>query len=405
MLKHRFFLDIYKQLSGLRIVLISILMLIGAGVLYYFNQLGQALEDREKKYAALYAESIRFFIEEGLDSSCDYTFVSDVITANETIPAILVYEGEAIKFINIPELSDSTYTLNPEEQKVFLAEKLAEMKAEHEPIEISLRLGLEEVEEGQTAHLYYSSSSILKELKFFPYILLATFLIFGSLAFIAYSSSRKAEQNRVWVGLAKETAHQLGTPISGLLGWIGVLREQDNFDQSIGDEMEKDVARLETITTRFSNIGSIPIMKEENLGQVVEETIGYLERRISTKINWFINNTLPAENLTKINRHLFEWVIENLCKNAVDAMAGVGELHISISEISGNKVSIEIRDTGKGITKQNQRRVFIPGFSTKKRGWGLGLTLAKRIIETYHKGRLFIKSSEMDKGTTFKIKL
>ena len=243
------------------------------------------------------------------------------------------------------------------------------MKSEHEPIAINLRLGIDDIEEGQVAYLYYSNSSTLKELKFLPYILLATFLIFGSLAFIAYSSSRKAEQNRVWVGLAKETAHQLGTPISGLLGWIGVLREQENFDQNIGDEMEKDVERLETITTRFSNIGSIPTMKEENLGQVVVETIVYLQRRISTKIKWQINNTLPTENLTMINRHLFEWVIENLCKNAVDAMAGIGELHISVSETAGKKVSIEIRDTGKGISKQNQRKIFRPGFSTKKRGW------------------------------------
>ena len=405
MTNNRFFFNMFEQLSGLRIVLITVLMLIGAGVLYYFNQLGQALEDREKKYAALYAESLRFFIEEGLDSSCDYTFVSDVIKANETIPAILVYEDEAIKFINIPELTDSSIALKPEKLKELLDEKLKEMKSEHEPIAINLRLGIDDIEEGQVAYLYYSNSSTLKELKFFPYILLATFLIFGSLAFIAYSSSRKAEQNRVWVGLAKETAHQLGTPISGLLGWIGVLREQENFDQNIGDEMEKDVERLETITTRFSNIGSIPTMKEENLGQVVVETIVYLQRRISTKIKWQINNTLPTENLTMINRHLFEWVIENLCKNAVDAMAGIGELHISVSETAGKKVSIEIRDTGKGISKQNQRKIFRPGFSTKKRGWGLGLTLAKRIIETYHKGHLFIKATELNKGTTFQITL
>jgi nitrogen-specific signal transduction histidine kinase len=395
MAKSRFFFNMYEQLSGWRIVLITVLMLIGAGVLYYFNQLGQALEDREQKYASLYAESVRFFIEQGIDSSCDYTFVSDVIDANETIPTILVLKGEAINSRNIPELEDSTLNQDAEKTKILLDEKVKEMESEHEPISIDLG--------GETAYLYYSSSLTLKELKFFPYILLATFLIFGSLAFIAYSSSRRAEQNRVWVGLAKETAHQLGTPISGLLGWIGLLREDPGFDQSIGIEMEKDVLRLETITTRFSNIGSMPTMKEENIGQVVVETIGYLEKRISTKINWFVTNNLPSENLTKINRHLFEWVIENLCKNAVDSMSGVGELHITVDEVSGGKVSVVVRDTGKGITKQNQRRIFRPGFSTKKRGWGLGLTLAKRIIETYHKGRLFIKSTEIDKGTTFQI--
>lgn len=396
MANNRFFFNMYEQLSGWRAVVITLLLVIGAGVLYYFNQLGKALQDRETKYATLYAESLRFFIEQGIDSSCDYTFVSDVIEANETIPTILVLKGEAMDFRNIPELADSTLQLLPEEKKAILDQKIVEMGKEHEPIEIDI-LGDEK------AYLYYSSSLTLKELKFFPYILLATFLIFGSLAFIAYSASRRAEQNRVWVGLAKETAHQLGTPISGLLGWIGVLRDDDNFDQTIGDEMEKDVHRLETITTRFSNIGSVPSMKKENLGQLVEETVRYLERRISTKINWNIQNTLPAKNLTNVNRHLFEWVIENLCKNAVDAMAGRGELHIAVSEISGGKVGIDITDTGKGISKANQRKIFRPGFSTKKRGWGLGLTLAKRIIETYHGGKLFIKESEVNKGTTFRI--
>ncbi len=396
MTKNRFFFNMSDQLSGWRLVIISVLMLVGAGVLYYFNQLGQALEDREKKYAALYAESVRFFIEQGLDSPCDYTFVSEVIAANESIPAILVSDGEVINIVNVPELIDSTKHFSPKERKAFEDEMILEMAAEHEPIEIDLL-------DGQRGYLYYSSSTTLKELKFFPYILLATFLVFGTLAFIAYSSSRKAEENRVWVGLAKETAHQLGTPISGLLGWIGVLRDSDGFDQTIGDEMEKDVYRLETITTRFSNIGSVPTKKEENVGLVVEETTTYLRRRISTKIDWHVTNSLPAEVLTKINRHLFEWVIENLCKNAVDTMAGVGELHVTIYQKPNGKVQIDIRDTGKGISNANQRKIFRPGFSTKKRGWGLGLTLAKRIIETYHGGKLFIKQSELEKGTTFGI--
>ncbi len=387
----------YEQLSGLRLFSIALLLLIGGGVLFYFNQLGKALEDREKKYASLYAESVRFFIEQGLDSPCDYTFVSDVIAANETIPTILVSDGEAVDNRNIPELTDSTINSDIEKTKTILDKKIIEMAAEHDPIAIDLG--------GKTAYLYYSSSLTLKELRFFPYILLGAFLIFGTLAFIAYSSSRKAEENRVWVGLAKETAHQLGTPISGLLGWIEVLRSSDGFDQSIGDEMEKDVYRLETITTRFSNIGSVPTMKVENLGKVVEETLFYLKLRISTKVTWFITNNLPDESTSNINRHLIEWVIENLCKNAVDAMVGVGELHVSIDKLGDDRVTIDVRDTGKGITKNNQRKIFRPGFSTKKRGWGLGLTLAKRIIETYHNGKLYIHKSEKDKGTTFRITL
>ncbi len=395
MASNRVFFNIYNELSGWRIVVISLLLIIGAGVLYYFNLLGKALEDREKKYATLYAESIRFFLEKSLESDCDYTFVQELLEANETIPTILVINGEPNISENIPEIADSTNAMTAEEKKDFLYLKIAEMSDEHPPIEVDMG--------AEKAYVYYSNSITLKQLRFFPFIILGTFFIFGLLAFIAYSSSRRAEQNRVWVGLAKETAHQLGTPISGLLGWIEVLRADENFDQGIGDEMEKDVYRLETITTRFSNIGSVPAMKEENIAEVLEQTTNYLHRRISTKIKWHFNNQLSHEKMVKINRHLFEWVIENLCKNAVDAMEGVGELFVSISENSKGKTIIDIKDTGKGIPKSNFRKVFNAGYSTKKRGWGLGLTLAKRIIETYHKGRLYVYDSQPGVGTTFRI--
>ncbi len=203
--------------------------------------------------------------------------------------------------------------------------------------------------------------------------------------------------------MAKETAHQLGTPISGLMGWIEVLKSYPSFDHSIGDEMLKDIERLETITSRFSNIGSVPSMKEENIGELVENTVEYLKKRISTKINWTIENKLTEPFHAEINRNLIEWVIENICKNAVDAMAGVGELKISIDKFTGKKIKIDIADTGKGMTMNVQRNIFNAGYSTKKRGWGLGLTLAKRIIETYHHGRLYVSKSEVGKGTTFRI--
>lgn len=369
----------------------------GAGVLYYFNELGKALEEREKKYATLYAESIRFFIEKSLDSDCDYTFVQEILEANESIPTILVTNGEPVSHQNIPELSDTTKTYNPEQKNQLLFLKIAEMTEEHPPIEIDLIKG--------KAYVYYSNSLTVKRLRYFPYILIVTFLIFGGLAFIAYSSSRKAEQNRVWVGLAKETAHQLGTPISGLMAWIEVLRINPDFDESIAKEMEKDVKRLETITTRFSNIGSVPSMKDENISEIVEQTIEYLKIRISTKIKWQFSNNLKEDVLVNINKHLFEWVIENLCKNAVDAMAGVGSLSIEINKVNSSQLEINVIDTGKGINKTNQRKIFRPGFSTKKRGWGLGLTLAKRIIENYHGGKLFVKESQINQGSTFTILL
>ena len=397
------FFDIYKGLTFTRLVAISILFLIGAGILYYFNRLGKVLDQREKRYAALYAEAIRFTIEQDIEDDCDYTFVSEVVDANESIPTILVTNGIPTYYRNIPELEDSAKTASLSEKNLndILYLKIAEMKEEHEPIEILMGGG----PSTQRAYLYYSSSLTLKELRFFPYILIGTFLVLGSLAYIAYNSSRIAEQNRVWVGLAKETAHQLGTPISALLGWIEVLRTYDNFDGEIGKEMEKDILRLETITNRFSNIGSVPVMKPENIGELVIHAAGYLEKRISTKVHWEVKNHLPRPVLIPINKNLFEWVIENLCKNAVDAMSAEGVLSIDILPLANGNTAIDISDTGKGLSRSQMSKVFKPGYTTKKRGWGLGLTLAKRIIETYHKGRLSIKNSKPGVGTTFRIQI
>jgi nitrogen-specific signal transduction histidine kinase len=397
MAKRQVFINIYEQLSGWRFVAIFILLLIGAGVLYYFNQLGVQLEQREKKYATLYAESIKFFVEKSTNSDCDYGFVKEMIDANETVPMIVVMNGVPSDLsLNIPELEDKTRQWTQKEKEDFKYSKVAEMEAEHPPVEMDLGTG-------QKGQVYYSNSIIVKQLRYFPYILIFTFCIFGSLAFIAYNSTRTAEQNRVWVGLAKETAHQLGTPISGLMAWVEVLRLNPDFDESIAKEMEKDISRLETITTRFSNIGSVPQMHKENIANLIEQTLKYLERRISTKVKVHFSNQLGEKQEVELNKHLFEWVIENLCKNAVDAMAGIGEIFVTISEINHHKIAIDIRDTGKGIHKMQVRKIFKAGFSTKKRGWGLGLTLARRIIENYHQGKLFVKETELGKGTTFRI--
>ncbi len=391
------FANIYEQITGWRFLAIAILLAVGVGVLYYFNQLAQQVEDRERKYANLYASGIRFTIEQQTNSTCDYTYVYEVLEANETIPTILVNNGKPLRDINIIEFSDTTHKWSAKEKEVILYSKIAEMSNEHPPIEF--KIGNDKVS------LYYSNSLVAKQLRYFPFILLGTFLIFGSLAFIAYNSSRKAEQNMVWVGLAKETAHQLGTPISALMAWVEVLRSNPDFDASIGDEMEKDVLRLETITTRFSNIGSIPQMSEEKVADLVQQTLKYLERRISTKVKVHFESQLTDNQRVMLNKNLFEWVIENLCKNAVDAMGGIGQLFVKLTPIGKNNIAIDITDTGKGILKSNIRKIFRPGFSTKKRGWGLGLTLAKRIIENYHDGKLFVKETQIDKGTTFRIVL
>ena len=395
MQQKQIFFDIYKNISTRRIIIMSVLFLFVIGVLFYFNQISKALEEREKAYVDLFAKASGFLIEQqGVD--CDYTFISEVIQANTTVPVIGLTDEEIVMHRNIPELSDTSRIWSDEERVTFLKNKLEEMKAQNEPLQILSQ-------NNHHGFVYYANSTTLKRLRFFPYIILGTLFLFGGLAYISYSSSRKAEQNRVWVGLAKETAHQLGTPISGLMGWIEVLKTYPDFDQSIGEEMMKDITRLETITARFSNIGSVPTMKSEDIGELVETTAEYLKKRISTKIKWEITNNLTEPYISDVNKHLIEWVIENICKNAVDAMAGVGELKISIDKFTGKKIKIDIADTGKGMTMNVQRNIFNAGFSTKKRGWGLGLTLAKRIIETYHHGRLYVSKSEVGKGTTFRI--
>nr|MCU0326093.1 HAMP domain-containing histidine kinase [Spirosomataceae bacterium] len=230
------------------------------------------------------------------------------------------------------------------------------MGQEHPPIEFKIG--------NDTGYVYYSNSLIVRQLKYFPFILLGTFLVLGGLAFLAYSSSRLAEQNRVWVGLAKETAHQLGTPITGLTGWVELLKSDPNFDGSMAVEMQKDIDRLTTITTRFSSIGSIPQMAPENLGDLLRQSLNYLQRRISTKVKIHYSSQLADGEEVEINKHLFEWVIENLCKNAVDAMSGVGDIWVNLSRIGQNRIAIDIADNGKGISKSQQRKIFQPGFST-----------------------------------------
>lgn len=393
MKQKRIFLDIYKNFSTRRLIVLSVLSVFVIGVLFYFNQISKALEEREKSYVDLYAKAMAFLIENGED--CDYTFIAEVIQANTTVPVILTKDGDLIRYLNIPELEDPKRSWTDEDKVKFLEKMMEEMKAQNEPIPFQVG---EEV-----GHVHYANSTTLKTLRFFPYIILITLFLFGGLAYISYSSSRRAEQNRVWVGLAKETAHQLGTPISGLMAWIEVLKTFPDFDQSIGQEMMKDVHRLETITARFSNIGSEPTKRSENIGELIESTVEYLKRRISTKINWTIDNKLTEPYYRDVNRHLIEWVIENICKNAVDAMAGVGDLNITIERVANQKIRVDIRDTGKGMSLGIQRNIFNAGYSTKKRGWGLGLTLAKRIVETYHDGKLYVYRSEVGKGSTFRI--
>ena len=273
---------------------------------------------------------------------------------------------------------------------------LATMEAENTPIELQL-------ENRGKNYIFYQSSYLLTQLRYYPLFQLGIIAIFLFIAYMLFSTARRSEQNQVWVGMAKETAHQLGTPISSIMAWLELMRMQ-NIDQQTVLELDKDVKRLGTIAERFSKIGSAPSLKEDNIVRIIYDTVEYLKPRTSRKVNFSINLSKNSDVIVPVNAGLFEWVIENLCKNSIDAMSGSGEIAINILE-EENSVQIDLSDTGKGINRSNFKTIFQPGYTSKKRGWGLGLTLAKRIISEYHKGKIFVRTSVINEGTTIRILL
>jgi hypothetical protein len=388
-------LAFYNRDTWLKIEFIGVCMIIAIFSLYFTDGLVSKLEEREKQQIELYAETIRYVMTS--DENADINFFFErikKINENNTIPVIWKDGSGHLNSINIP-MSDQLHT---EDKQKLLKSKLAEIILENnKPIEMDMGF--------QKEYIYYGNSQLLKLLRYYPLSQLVVILILVGLGYIFFSYSRRAEQNRVWVGLAKETAHQLGTPLSSLTAWVEILRNEPLINPEIVEELAKDIQRLDTITTRFSNIGSLPILKEEDLEELISSFLKYLKIRISSKVTIDIQSHLNPNQTANVNRYLFEWVIENICKNAVDAMGGIGLISIVMSEGKNNVIHIDITDTGKGISAKNSSKVFSPGFSTKKRGWGLGLTLAKRIIENYHKGKLTLKSTEINKGSTFRIVL
>ena len=387
--------DIYSRNTWWKIAFLVFCAMVGAFSLYLTDKLVTKLEEREKQQIEIYAESFKYMMTN--DVNKDINFFFDKIkksNENNTIP-IISKDGSGYldsRNIEIPK------ELNSQEKQTFLKDKLEEIIRDNNvPIEVDMVFHKE--------YIYYGNSQLLNILRYYPLFQLLIVLIFGLAAYLFFDASRKSEQNRVWVGLAKETAHQLGTPLSSLTAWVEFFKTDPTYDQEIVKELEKDVQRLDVITTRFSNIGSVPVLKEEDIVETIETFMSYLQKRISTKVSFSFVNELPPNTVIKLNKYLFEWVIENICKNAVDAMEGVGALKVVIRELKNSQIAIDISDTGKGIAKKNLSKVFNPGFSTKKRGWGLGLTLAKRIIENYHNGKLMVKNSEINKGTTFRILL
>jgi len=322
------------------------------------------------------------------DLNADVSLEDKIIKSNTSIPMILVDEDVNIganSYLNL----DTIKAKNPE----YLKAQLEIMKEQNNPIEITFA-------KNRKQFIYYRNSDLLNKLSYYPLTLILILALFLSLIYMMFTSSKIAEQNKLWTGMAKETAHQIGTPLSSLLGWIAILK-MENIDKKYINEIEKDVHRLNTIANRFSKIGSLPKLKKMDLISVTKNAYEYLEYRSSKQISFkFISD--EKELFCNINEELYEWVIENLIKNAIDAMLGKGELILSVAS-DNNKIIINISDTGKGMVKSQFRKIFNPGFTTKKRGWGLGLSLSKRIIEDYHTGKILVKNSEINKGTTFQI--
>ena len=380
------------RIRHVKIILVVAAVVIAVASLVVSNSLTRELTDEEHNKMEIWAEAMRSL--NTADESTDLNLVLKVINENNTIPVIVTGANGDVQIYRNVELSGQTLDDSLRQAKAISERLLDEGRA--------IRIVLDENAPDGYINVCYDDSVMLKRLSAYPYIQLGVVMLFVVVAIFALLTSKRAEQNKVWVGLSKETAHQLGTPISSLMAWVEILKESYPDDTLI-PEMDKDVKRLELIADRFSKIGSLPEPVPASLVEVMQHVIDYMDRRTSQKVE-FIKD-FPKDDITvKMNASLFEWVIENLCKNAVDAMEGSGTITLHMEE-TADKAIIEVADTGKGIRKKDLRNVFRPGFTTKKRGWGLGLSLAKRIVEEYHKGRIFVKSSEPGRGTTFRIEL
>ena len=382
-------MNIYTRKQRWKLALLVVAMCIGIASLWYTNYLVKQLSEQEKKNVELWASAVKQLSQVEVEAG-DVSFALEVLRSNNTIPMVLT---DAKGNINSSRNLDSLKS----QDDVWMQQQVAEMKAEQTPIEIVFG------KEGEKNYVYYRDSMLIRQLRYYPYFQLAVISLFLLVSYLAFSTSRKAEQNQVWVGMAKETAHQLGTPLSSLMAWVEYLKMHGNKDGHL-DEIEKDISRLNTITERFSKIGSAPSLKKENVNEVVQTSINYISSRSSSRVAFKSTNLASHDVYAPMNVPLFEWVLENIFKNAVDAMSGEGAITVSITD-QQQFVYIDICDTGKGIPKSKFKTVFKPGYTSKSRGWGLGLSLSKRIVEEYHDGHIFVKSSDASKGTVFRIVL
>lgn len=397
------FRNIYDSRRIWKIALIAVSLVLMAGFIWISNRLVKDLAKQERERMEIWADATKELASMSSDAQgsmpTDVDFVFSIIERNHNIPVLLVDDKDHIlqyRNFKLPEAVDSLnpMLLSPRNEK-YLKGKLSHLKNTQNKIEIKA--------DSYTQYLYYEDSTVLRRLAYYPYIQLAVLLLFLAIAYFALVSVKKAEQNKVWVGLSKETAHQLGTPISSLMAWIQLL-ESMGVDRSVVSDMDKDVHRLSVIADRFSKIGSMPDKELAFINEAVDTSLAYMRNRIPKRVNFTIHLN-DADNCgVMLCQPLFEWVMENLTKNAVDAMSGEGNIDIVVTS-KDNEAMILVKDTGKGIPRKNFKTVFTPGYTTKKRGWGLGLTLVKRIIEEYHNGKIYIKESELGKGTTFCIQL
>ena len=373
--------------------LIATALIIAAVSLIFSHRLTRALFQEEESKMEVWAAAMRSLT--AADEHTDLNLVLKIINSNHTIPVIVTDQhGSILASRNLSPEPTGTDSLQQ------LKDIAARMKAQGQCMKMELTPTGETAQPADYLQVYYEESVLLRRLRLYPYVQLGVVTLFVIIAFVALVVSKRAEQNRVWVGLSRETAHQLGTPISSLMAWSEVLRETYPDDPLL-PEMDKDVRRLQLIAERFSKIGSAPELEVQDVRDVVQRVIEYFDHRTSQKVVFhFEPSPLPLP--ARINAPLFEWVIENLCKNAVDAMEGNGHITVRLQAVSTG-THIEISDTGKGIPHKHFKSVFRPGFTTKKRGWGLGLSLAKRIVEEYHHGHIYVKDSEVGKGTTFAI--
>ena len=381
------------RIRQVKIVLVVAAIIIAVVSLMVSNFLVEDLSREERTRMEVWAQALHAL--NNADESTDLSLVLSVIQGNNTIPVIVLDSHfDVMDYRNI-EIDAKSYS----DSMAYIA-RLGKRMYESDRY---IKIVLSDSDSLKNYQLVcYDESIMLKRLFSYPYVQLGVVLIFVVIAIFALLSSKRAEQNKVWVGLSKETAHQLGTPISSLMAWVEMLKENYPDDELI-PEMDKDVKRLERIAERFSKIGSLPEPVASSMNDVLDHVIDYMDRRTSKKVT--IERNFPDNDvIVRMNASLFEWVIENLCKNAVDAMEGSGHILLTLFT-EGNKVIIEVADNGKGIKKKDINHVFMPGFTTKKRGWGLGLSLAKRIVEEYHHGKIFVKNSEVGKGTTFRIEL